>query len=76
MWKRYLSPTPANVARLLIGIKTVLVSIAGAEMIAGNEKIGFWILLATGALNEFSSFLSTNKEENKTEKDSIETPEK
>lgn len=62
LWKTYLSPTPANVAKAMIGIKTVLVSIAGAEMFSGNPKAGFWILLATGVLNEIANFLTTNKD--------------
>jgi hypothetical protein len=66
MWKRYLSPTPANVARLLIGAKTVLVSIAGAEMLAGKPSIGFYILLATGILNEMATFLTNKKEDDST----------
>jgi hypothetical protein len=63
MWKRYLSPTPANVARLLIGIKTVLGTIAGAEMIAGNAKMAFYIMLAIGIVNEGANFLTSKRDE-------------
>ena len=69
MWKRYLSPTPANVARLLIGIKTVLVSVAGAEMLAGKPTIGFYILLATGILNEAANFLTNKTKDNEPSSD-------
>lgn len=65
MWKRYLSPTPANVARLMIGAKTVLVSLAGAELMAGKPSIGFYILLATGILNEVANFLTSKEEKPK-----------
>lgn len=58
MWKRYLSATPANVARLLLGVKTILVTLATAEFMSGNSKLSFYILLATGILNEAANFLT------------------
>jgi len=63
MWKKYISATPANVARLLLGAKTVLGTIAGAQMIAGNANMAFYIMLAIGILNELASFLSGKKDE-------------
>lgn len=64
MWKRYLSPTPANVARLLIAAKTILMGIAGSAFIMGNTKTAFYIAVATGILNEAASFLTSKQNNN------------
>lgn len=64
MWKRYLSPTPSNVARLLIGAKTILMGIAGTVFMTGKVEIAFYIAVATGVLNEAAAFLSANPKEN------------
>jgi hypothetical protein len=66
MWKRYLSPTPANVARLLIGVKGILGTAAGGVFISGNPTYAFWLMVAIGVINEAASFLSPKKEENDT----------
>lgn len=69
MWKRYLSPTPANVARLMITIKTILGSVAGAEMINGKPVYAFWIMVLIGMLNEAANFLTTKSSEDKSEEE-------
>lgn len=62
MWKRYLSPTPANVARLMIAAKTILVTCASAEFMAGKASVAFYIMIATGILNEAANFLTNKKD--------------
>jgi hypothetical protein len=65
MWKRYLSPTPANVARLLIGIKSVLGIAAGGSMVAHKPVMAFWIMVIIGAVNEAATFLTEKQSEDK-----------
>ena len=62
LWKRYLSPTPKNVAKAMMAIKAVLMTIAGTEMAVGNAKLAFWIAVGTGVLNELSNFLTKQEE--------------
>jgi len=62
-WGNYLKPTPANLQYLALGLKSILVTIAGATFFSGNEKVGFYILLFGAILDELSKFFAHVNEE-------------
>jgi len=69
MWKKYISATPENVARIMLGLKGVLLPLSITEMATGNAKVAFYILLALGFLDEGAKFLTRKKSENETKDD-------
>lgn len=66
MWKKYISATPENVARIMLGLKGVLLPLSVGEMATGNPRIAFYILLALGILDEGAKFLTRKKDKNDT----------
>jgi hypothetical protein len=62
-WGNYLRATPANLQFLALGLKSILVTVAGATFFSGNEKAGFYILLFGAVLDELSKFFGHVNEE-------------
>lgn len=62
-WSNYLKPTPSNLQFLSVGLKSILVTIAGSVFFSGNEKMGFYILLAGAILDELSKFFAKVNDE-------------
>jgi len=60
-WKYYFEPTPKNVSKWFLAIKGSLATVATSAFFSNHEKEAFYILLATGFLNELGLMFSENK---------------
>jgi len=58
--KNYFEPTPKNVKKWLLAIKSILATISGAAYVNGNEKIAFWILVGGACIDELTNLLSND----------------
>jgi len=56
--KNYFEPTPKNVKKWLLAIKSVLATISVSAYVNGNEKIAFWILVGGACIDELTNLLS------------------
>ena len=57
-WKFYFEPTPKNVSRWLLALKSVVIGVGASAYVMQSHKAAFWILLAGGILNEFGLMFS------------------
>lgn len=64
LWGNYLKPTPKNVAKILLGIKAILGTVAGTEMAMGNSKLAFWLVVSIGVIHEITTYLTTDENTN------------
>lgn len=55
-YKNYFRATPANLQRVTIAAKTIVMSVAGATFFTGNEKYAAMILFAGAVLTEIANF--------------------
>lgn len=58
MWKRYLSPTPANVAKIMLIIEGCLGIVIGSEWATGNKDMALCFAVAGYLLNKGAAFLT------------------
>jgi len=58
--KNYFEPTPKNVKKWLLAIKSILATVSGAAYVNGNEKIAFWILVGGACIDELTNLLSND----------------
>ena len=58
--KNYFEPTPKNVNKWLLAIKSVLATISVSAYVNGNEKIAFWILVGGACIDELTNLLSND----------------
>jgi hypothetical protein len=58
--KNYFEPTPKNVKKWLLAIKSVLATISVSAYVNGNEKIAFWILVGGACIDELTNLLSND----------------
>ena len=58
LWKSYLEPTPKNVKKWLLAIKSVIGVCAGSAYFADRPDAGFWMLVAGAIVNELGNILS------------------
>jgi hypothetical protein len=58
MWKRYLSPTPANVARIMLIIKGGLAIFIGSEIAVKDYKTATIVAIIGFVLQEMANFLT------------------
>lgn len=58
--KNYFEPTPKNVKRWLLAIKSILGTISGAAYVNGNEKVAFWILVGGAFIDELTNLFSND----------------
>lgn len=56
--KNYFEPTPKNVKRWLLAIKSILASISVSAYVNGNEKVAFWILVGGACIDELTNLIS------------------
>ena len=56
--RNYFEPTPKNVKKWLLAIKSILATISGAAYVNGNEKIAFWILVGGAVIDELTNLFS------------------
>jgi hypothetical protein len=56
--KNYFEPTPKNVKKWLLAIKSILATISGAAYVNGNEKIAFCILVGGAVIDELTNLFS------------------
>ena len=56
--KYYFEPTPKNVKKWLLAIKSVLGTISVSAYVNGNEKIAFWILVGGAVIDELTNLFS------------------
>ena len=60
--RNYFEPTPKNVQKWLLALKTILGTVGGAAYFSENQKVAFWILVGGAVLNEFANLFSENQE--------------
>lgn len=65
MWKRYLSPTPANVARVMLIIKGALAIFIGSEIATQDFRMATYGAIAGFILQEIANFLTEKPNSNK-----------
>jgi hypothetical protein len=58
MWKRYLSPTPANVARIMLIIKGGLAIFIGSEIATHDYRMATYGAIVGFILQELANFLT------------------
>jgi hypothetical protein len=63
--KHYFEPTPKNIQKWLLGVKTILGTIGTASFFSGSEKAAFFILLGGAVLNELANLFGDESNENK-----------
>jgi hypothetical protein len=56
--KNYFEPTPKNLRKWLLAIKSILGTISGAAYINGKEKVAFWILVGGAFIDELTNLIS------------------
>jgi|688.fasta_scaffold252286_1 hypothetical protein len=61
--RNYFEPTPKNVQKWLLALKTILATIGGATYFQ-DPKLAFWILVGGAVLNEFANLFSNGTKEN------------
>lgn len=61
--KNYFEPTPKNVQKWLLALKSIMATIGGAAYFQ-DPKLAFWVLVGGAVLNEFANLLSNGNNEN------------
>lgn len=56
--KNYFEPTPKNVKKWLLAIKSILGTISGAAYVNGNEKMAFWILVSGAVIDGLANLFN------------------
>jgi hypothetical protein len=56
--RNYFEPTPKNVKRWLLAIKSILATISVSAYVNGNEKVAFWILVGGAVIDELTNLFS------------------
>jgi hypothetical protein len=56
--KNYFEPTPKNVKKWLLAIKSILAIISVSAYVNANEKIAFWILVGGAVIDELTNLFS------------------
>lgn len=54
----YFEPTPKNVKRWLLAIKSIIGTISVSAYVNGNEKVAFWILVGGACIDELTNLIS------------------
>lgn len=63
LWTKYITPTPENVAKWLLGIKGVLATASVTTYIMGKPSMAFWIAIGIGVIHEITTILTGKKDE-------------
>lgn len=58
LWESYLAPTPANVKKWLLAVKSIIGVCAGSAYFADRPDAAFWIMLAGAIVNELGNILT------------------
>jgi hypothetical protein len=56
--KNYFEPTPKNVKKWLLAIKSILGTISVSAYVNGSEKVAFWILVGGAVIDELTNLFS------------------
>jgi hypothetical protein len=56
--KNYFEPTPKNLRKWLLAIKSILGTISGAAYINGKEKVAFWILVSGAVIDGLANLFN------------------
>ena len=57
-WKAYLEPTPKNVKKWLLAVKSIVGVCAGSAYFTDHAQAGFWMLVAGAIVNELGNLLA------------------
>lgn len=55
-WGNYFKATPANLQYFTEGIQGLLVAIASTNMVTGDPKVSFWLMIGTYLTGKLSKF--------------------
>ena len=61
--KNYFKPTPKNIQKWLLALKSIMATVGGAAYFSENQKAAFWILVAGAAINELANLFANGTEE-------------
>lgn len=61
-FKNYFKPTPKNIQKGLLALKSIMATIGGAAYFSENQKAAFWILVGGAVLNELANLFSNGSE--------------
>ena len=56
--RNYFEPTPKNVKRWLLAIKSILATISVSAYVNGSEKVAFWTLVGGACIDELTNLIS------------------
>jgi hypothetical protein len=56
--RNYFEPTPKNVKKWLLAIKSILATISVSAYVNGSEKVAFWILVGGACIDELTNLIS------------------
>jgi len=56
--RNYFEPTPKNVKKWLLAIKSILATISVSAYVNGSEKVAFWILVGGACIDELTNLFS------------------
>jgi hypothetical protein len=56
--RNYFEPTPKNVKKWLLAIKSILATISVSAYVNGSEKVAFWILVGGAVIDELTNLFS------------------
>ena len=56
--RNYFEPTPKNVKKWLLAIKSILATISVSAYVNGSEKVAFWILVGGAVIDELTNLIS------------------
>lgn len=66
----YFRPTPNKIQKFLVAMKSILVLLSTSAYVNNDPRLGFWLLLITGALNEFGALFTEQPESKEDQKQS------
>jgi len=61
MFKNYFKPTPPNLLRVSLGLKTLIGTISSAAYFEGKKDAAFWFLVAGAIIDFFINCIGDNK---------------
>lgn len=62
--RNYFEPTPKNVQKWLLALKSIMATVGGAAYFSENQKAAFWVLVGGAILNELANFFANGTENN------------
>lgn len=73
-YKNYFKPSPENIQRLVLALKTIIIAAAGTTWANGNPHYAAGILIAGAVLDEIAKFFAQVAEDEKKQEGAGQAP--